>query len=59
MNRGPWPQHKNRSGYSIITVKGTRYRIKGTGLSYAMLLKVVKNGGSNVKTLDPAERVEE
>ena len=48
---GPWPQHKDKSGYSIVTVKGTRYRIKGTGLSYAMLLKVVKNG--------EAERLEE
>ncbi len=44
MTRGPWPQHKDTQGYSHIEVKGIRYRIKGTGRSYAQLLKIVKNG---------------
>ena len=39
-----WPRVKDRSGHTFVTVKGVRYRVDGTGHSWAALLRLVKGG---------------
>lgn len=47
--RGPWPQHGNRDGYSIVDLTGHSkfggiWRIEGTGFSFVQLVAKVKAG---------------
>ena len=41
-----WPAHKNGGGVSFVTVAGVRYRVKGTGYSFAKLIRMVKDGSA-------------
>ena len=43
-NRGPWPKHEDKGGYTTVTVKGVRYRVADTDHTYAALLKIIKSG---------------
>ena len=51
MNRGPHPRHKDKSGHTIVTIKGVRWKVPGTDHLYSALVKMVKS--------DKAERLDD
>lgn len=50
----PWPKPKDRGGVSFVTVKGVRYQVAGTGHSWNVLMKKVKDGEATVVESDNA-----
>ncbi len=43
MSNGPWPTPKDKSGHTMFTIKGVRYRLEGTGHSYGHLMASIRN----------------
>ncbi len=44
MNRGPWTQHKDTSGHTIVTIAGVRWKLDGTDHLWSKIVKMVKAG---------------
>ncbi len=44
----PWLAPRDKGGVSFVTVAGVRYRLEGTGHSYAKLTRSIKDGSAAV-----------